>query len=266
MKALVTGSSGFIGSHVKRKLESLGHEVVGYDLKEMKDVRDRAQLREAMEGCQAVAHLAALCIGQESLEKPEPYFTTNSLGTFNALSLARELGVKAFFYAASAASIEALTPYGQSKLDGQLWTQLFRKLYGMQTFALRFYNVYGEGDDKGVIDAWARKIKAGEAIKIYGDGEQTRDFVNVSDVADTVVEFALNGAKHPVQEIYEVGTGKTVTINQLAELMFKAFGKSVEVKRLPAREGDVLHSKSGRPYIKPKVTMEAGLQRLTKYY
>ncbi|MBI2676114.1 MAG: NAD-dependent epimerase/dehydratase family protein [Candidatus Aenigmarchaeota archaeon] len=266
MKVLVTGSSGFIGSHVKKRLEKEGHEVVGYDIKEGYDVRDAESLRKAMKGCRSVVHLAALCIGQESLDNPEPYFATNSYGTFNALNAARGVGVESFAYAASAASVEALTPYGQSKLDGQLWVQLFRKLYGMNTFALRLYNVYGEGDDKGVIDKWMRKIKSRNPIIIYGDGNQTRDFINVSDVAGAFADFAVNWKSHPVKDAYEIGTGNVINVNDLARLMFRVLGKEAEIQRFPARAGEVRHSKSENPYITPKITLEEGIRRLAKFY
>lgn len=259
MKVLVTGSEGFIGSQVVRELKERGHAVVGYDLKRKQDVRDFSALRRAMKGCDAVAHLAALCIGTESLEEPEPYYETNVTGTFNALRAAKELGVKRFVYAGSAAALSPYeTPYGLTKLQGEEWCQMFRARHGVDARVLRFFNVYGPGDNKGVLFSFIPRVREGKEVVVFGDGKQTRDFVHVYDVARTVAEFCENDVAW--QESYEVGSGKETTVAELVKLLGKAMGTEVRVRHEEERVGDVRFSRSSKPWIKPRIGLEEGLR------
>ena len=259
MKVLVTGSEGFIGSQVVRELQKRGHSVVGYDLKEKQDVRDEKKLRGAMKGCDAVAHLAALCIGTESLEDPEPYFTTNSVGTFLALRAAKACGVKRFVYAGSAAALSPYeTPYGLTKLQGEEWCLMFRARHGLDTRVLRFFNVYGPGDNKGVLFSFIPRVRAGQEIPVFGDGKQTRDFVHVYDAAAAVVDFCEKEV--PWQPSYEVGSGKGTTVRDLVKLLGKAMGTEPRVRFEAPRVGDVRFSRSSKPWLKPRIGLEEGLR------
>ncbi len=259
LRVLVTGSEGFIGSQVVRELERRGHTTVGYDLKKKQDVRDAKKLAKAMKGCDAVAHLAALCIGTESLDDPEPYFETNVIGTFNALKAAKELGIRRFVYAGSAAALSPYeTPYGLTKLQGEEWCLMYHARHGLDARVLRFFNVYGPGDNKGVLFSFIPRVRAGQEVTVFGDGEQTRDFVHVYDVAATVADFCEK--ELPWQPSYEVGSGKETTVKDLIKLLGKVMGTAPKVRYAEPRIGDVRFSRSSKPWLKPRIGLEEGLR------
>jgi UDP-glucose 4-epimerase len=271
MRALVTGGAGFIGANVVRRLLELGHEPIVLDnlssgFRENLfpgvcfvegDVRDNAAVQQAMAGCEMVFHLAASVGNIRSIEHPIADSEVNVLGTLNVLEAARAHGIRRVVFSSSAGIFGELkmlpiaedhpqdpdSPYGVSKLAAEKQCLVYNKLYGMKNVCLRYFNVYGPRqryDAYGnVIPIFANRILKGEPLTIYGDGEQTRDFVNVADVAAANVQAALSAEGHGV---FNIGSGARITINALARMIQDAAGQEVGVQYAPPRKGDVRDS------------------------
>jgi UDP-glucose 4-epimerase len=296
-KALVTGGAGFIGSNVVRLLIEEGYDVTVIDNLTTgyrqnlapfdgvrfieADVRDAVTVGHAMEGVEIVFHLAASVGNMRSIENPIDDSEVNVIGTLRLLEAARRAGARKIVCSSSAAIFGELktlpiaedhpcepdTPYGVSKLAEEKQCLAYAKLYDIEAVCLRYFNVYGVNqryDAYGnVIPIFAHLMLRGEALTIYGDGEQTRDFVSVRDVARANLMAArargLSGA-------FNVASGESVTINRLTELMSEASGISVEVVRGSPRQGDVRHSRADISAARaalgyePTVTLVEGLK------
>lgn len=274
-KALVTGGAGFIGSHVAQLLAEDGYDVVVLDnlatgyrenlegLKHVRlveaDVRDASVIDQLTDGAEVIFHLAASVGNTRSIENPLYDSDVNVLGTLRVLEAARRARVRKVVCSSSAAIFGELkhlpiredhpcepdTPYGVSKLAEEKHCLAYAKLYELEAICLRYFNVYGLNqryDAYGnVIPIFAHSLLRGNPLTIYGDGEQTRDFVNVRDVARANILAAqtrgLSGA-------FNVASGDALTINQLVELMRQAIGTDVTVEYGPPRKGDVRHSRA----------------------
>ena len=269
--ALVTGGCGFIGSNLVHLLLQTGVAVkvlddlsTGY-LKNLDglavlfkegDVRDYAAVKEAMLGADVVFHLAASVGRQKSLDNPQRDSETNLIGTLNVLEAARKLEVHRIVYSSSAAIFGELlpapvsedhpqrpdSPYGVSKLAGEKQALCYAALYGMTIVCLRYFNVYGDNqrfDAYGnVIPIFADRLYRRAHLTIYGDGGQTRDFVNVRDVA----KANLLAATVPnLSGVYNVGSGTSISINDLAALMREISGYPAPIDHEPERPADVRH-------------------------
>ncbi|MGC8773489.1 MAG: NAD-dependent epimerase/dehydratase family protein [Conexivisphaera sp.] len=259
---LVTGTAGFIGSRLSRTLRDRGHEVLGVDLRGGEetvaaDVRDRAAIVSLASGFRpdAVAHLAAFISAPESVSRPAEYLENNAMGTVNVLEAARLSGARAFLYFSSVAvygepaelpiregsPTNPANPYGLSKLMGEEAVRGYGRFYGMRHVVLRPSNVYGPGQSPeyaGVVEAFAKAIAEGRTPVIHGDGEQTRDFVHVDDVVSAAVIALESGASGT----YNVSSGRSVSVNELAHLFEEAARRRVEFARGPPRPGDVRRS------------------------
>jgi nucleoside-diphosphate-sugar epimerase len=242
MNILVTGSKGFVASHLIPKLKESGHKVVGMDIKEthFQDVRDYAccLARIGNDLPDYVVHLASLIDVQESINAPQSYTDTNITGIVNMLTASKNLGVKRFVFASSAAAENPTSPYGVTKLCGEQWCDVFQKCYGLSTVSLRFFNVYGTGTEKGVIPIFMDKIRKGESPVINGDGEQTRDFVYVNDVVDAIIK-AMNS---DVNGVYEVGTGMGCTILELCDILLTEMKANLKIKFVKGLDGEIKES------------------------
>lgn len=273
MKAFITGGAGFIGSNIAKYFLSRGWEVVLFDNLSTGyrenipddsrvtfvegDVLDAAAVTEALRGADAVLHLAASVGNLRSLSNPQKDSQINVQGTLNVLAAAREEGIGKLVYSSSAGIFgelkklpideeHPLAPdsfYGVSKLAGELHALCCAKLYGMDVVCLRYFNVYGPNqryDAYGnVIPIFAaRKLKK-EPLTIYGDGNQTRDFVHVEDVAQA--NF-LAAATPNVTGAYNIGSGTAITINQLAQWMDEIAGTGKPHQYAPPRKGEVRDS------------------------
>jgi UDP-glucose 4-epimerase len=274
MKYLVTGGAGFIGSHVARLLVDKGHMVCVVDnlLKGYRenldglrvdfvqgDVRDRALMRKVTAGVDGVFHLAALISNVKSVSDPEEDCTVNALGTVTVLHAATENNVQRFVYSSSAAifgelkanpidedhPLEPMSPYGVSKLAGERYCLAFAKLFPMTIVALRYFNVYGTHqryDEYGnVIPIFANRLFNGQSLTIYGNGEQTRDFVHVRDIAQANYLAATRATESAV---YNVGTGHSITVNDLAHRVQRASGIRTDLRFAPRRKGEVTHCRA----------------------
>ncbi len=273
-RVLVTGGAGFIGSALVRRLAAGGDAVRVLDdlsigRREYLDgapcelivasLADAGAVRAAVEGCDAVVHLAARAGIPDSVADPLGTFDANVTRTVHLLEATRQAGIRRFVLASSNAVLgpheppadetvlpHPASPYGASKLAGEAYVQAYAATYGIAGCALRFSNAYGPRSlhKKSVVAAWLRAAVAGSPLTIHGDGEQTRDFVHVDDLAGAVIaalrapEAAVAGA------VFQVGTGRETTVNALAAALAAALDRPLEVRHEPARAGDVLRNAS----------------------
>jgi len=271
MKTLVTGGAGFIGSNIVRRLLELGHEpIVLDDLSSgyrenltsgvafvESDIRDAATVAASMQGCEVVLHLAASVGNARSIADPQTDASINVVGTLNVLEGARANDIDRVVFSSSAGIFGELkslpivedhpqdpdSPYGTSKLAAEKMCLVYNKLYGMHNVCLRYFNVYGPRqryDAYGnVIPIFADRILKRRPMTIFGDGEQTRDFVNVADVAAANLGAAFTS---DVKGVFNIGSGQSITINELAGVMQGVSGVQVGVEYGPERPGDVRDS------------------------
>ncbi len=306
---LVTGGAGFIGSHLVEALLRRGEGVVALDdfstgrrenltaaiLARQRgaaepevidgDIRDPATVRRALRGVQYVLHQAALPSVQRSVEDPGATHAVNVTGTLNLLVAAREAGVRRFVYASSSSvygdsptlpKVETMTPaplspYAVSKLAGEHYCRVFYGLYGLETVALRYFNVFGPRQDPtsqyaAVVPNFVTAALAGRAPTIYGDGLQSRDFTFI----DNAVDANLKACEAPVTvsgRAYNIACGTAATLLDLLRILERLTGSSIRAIHDQPRPGDVRHSLAAideaclRLGYEPKVTLEEGLRR-----
>jgi len=258
MRVLVTGSAGFIGSHLVQLLRSrAGIDVAEFDIRNSpsQDVRSLDAVSAAAKGADAIVHLAALTLDAESVQRPAEYFETNVIGTFNVLEAAHRLGVRVVLNASSAAS-GGSTPYGASKLCGEMLCGSYARTYGMQAASLRMFNVYGDGNDKGVVYKFFERVRESRPVTVHDDGEYVRDYVYVRDVVAAIERF-LSGSFEP--GVYEVGTGVGTTVNQLAKAMERVTGRTLAVEHEKTSYSVLRSSMAKRPCVENPTGLEQGL-------
>ena len=270
MRILITGGAGFIGSHIAeyfqgkaeiRILDNLRsgnmRNIRDLDVEFIRgDVRDRVKLARAMEGVDYVFHLAAMIGVPESMEHPLDCIDINVNGTLMVLEEAAKAGVKKLIYASSAAvygnnsniirredmNADPDSIYAVTKLDGEHYCKIFSESGKLKTVSLRYFNVFGPRQDPESAYAAAPALFSnraihGQKIRIFGDGEQSRDFVYVDDVVKVNAFFMEND----LEGVYNVATGKTVTINELVKRILFVTDSQSEVEHLPERPGDIRH-------------------------
>ena len=292
----MTGGAGFIGSNLVRQLVADGNDVTVLDnllsgfrsnlepFPQVRfiegDIRDDAVVAEAIKGVNVVFHLAASVGNKRSIDHPLIDAGINVMGTIKVLEAARREGVRKIVASSSAGifgelktlpikedhPVEPDTPYGSSKLCMEKECLAYAKLYDIEAVCLRYFNVYGPNqrfDAYGnVIPIFAFKMLRGEQLTIFGDGEQTRDFINVKDVVQAnikaVMAIGLSGA-------FNIGSGDRITINKLVGLLRVSSGIEPQVVYGPPRAGDVRHSLADISAARnsfgfvPLVSMEEGL-------
>jgi len=298
---LVTGGAGFIGSHLAEALVKQGHTVrVLDDFSSGKEdnlgpVKGAVQLyqasitsadavRQAVAGCDIVFHLAALPSVTKSVESPLASHDACATGTLTVLDAARHANVRRVVYAASSSAygdqpgdvrresdpLVPLSPYAAAKLAGEHYCQCCTAVYGLETVRLRFFNVFGPRQDakspySGVISLFSAAMARGQTPTIYGDGLQTRDFVYVADVVQALVKAAQ--APRASGNVYNIGTGQSVTILDLVKHLNDLLGTSLQPVHGPARAGDVRHSLADIALARrdlsfePQVSFREGLAR-----
>ncbi len=306
MNYLVTGGAGFIGSNIAEKLANDGENVKVIDnfltgkpenmdsfINRIEfiegDIRSLDTLKKAMDGIDYVIHQAALPSVPKSVDLPLESNDHNINGTLNVLYAAKEAKVKRVVYAASSSAygdqpqspkVETmrpmpLSPYAVNKLTGEYYCAAFTKVYGLETVALRYFNVFGPRQDptsfySAVIPKFVSALLKDEAPTIFGDGEQSRDFTYI----DNVVHANLLACKAPnaAGTVYNTACGESVTLNQLYEGIQKILGKSIKVKYTDARIGDVKHSLADISKAKEVlgyevlVPFEEGLEKTTRWF
>lgn len=274
MRILVTGGAGFIGSHIvehyagKAEVRVLDNFRSGYR-KNIEPfnvalfegcITDRELVRAAVEGVDYVFHLAAMISVPESMERPEECAKINVLGLLNVLSESARAGVKKLCFSSSAAIYgdnpdvpkretmlpEPKSPYAITKLDGEYYCRMFTETGKLRTACMRYFNVFGPRQDPksqyaAAIPIFTYKAIKNEPLTIYGNGEQTRDFVYVKDV---VAANAYLAETLPHSGVYNVGYGRSITINSLAKKIFALTGSRSTLDYAPPRAGDVMHSRA----------------------
>lgn len=302
-KMVVTGGAGFIGSHIAEEGIVRGYDVVILDnlssghRKNLPaqatfiqgNMSDQAVLREVFQGAETVFHLAALISVPESMKEKRKYMDVNTVGMVDVLEMAVASGVKNFIFSSSAAvygdnpvspKVEAmlpepLSPYALNKLDGEYLLQMYAQEFGLNAVALRYFNVFGPRQSPKSAYAAAVPIFFDRALKnqpitIYGDGEQTRDFVYVKDIVQANFLAAESGEKLKAvpKKIFNVASGQVTTIKDLVHSIIQITGSSSIVEYLPARPGDIKHSRGNPQKIRdtlgfqPRFDLERGLREI----
>jgi len=305
-RVVVTGGAGFIGSHLSEELVNRGYQVdiidnlftgrmeninsllLKADATLIKgNILDAPFIRRALHEADLVFHQAAVTSVPYSIRDPEKTNHTNISGTLNVLLAAREQGVKKVIYASSSSvygdtsvlpKVEDMipnpqSPYALTKLTGEYYCQVFQQVYGVPTVCLRYFNVYGprqnpNSEYAAVIPKFITSINNGKAPTIYGDGEQSRDFTYVKDV----VEANILAAESDATGVFNIGSGESTTINQLATLCSKLLGKDdINPIHESPRLGDVKDSLANITKAKafcynPKYSLEEGLRETIASY
>ena len=301
-KVLITGGAGFIGSNVVQlllrkncKVRVLDNLSTGYKKNLngldvdfiLSDIRDKELVEQSCQGIDTIFHLAASVGRQKSLDHSQEDSEVNLIGTTNILEGARKTGVQTIVYSSSAAIFGELqtlpisedhpqnpdSPYGVSKLAAEKQVLCFAGLYGFKAVCLRYFNVFGINqryDAYGnVIPIFAERLFSNRPVTIYGDGEQTRDFVNVQDVAMANFLAATSSAK---TDVYNIGSGSSITINHLAKMMIKLSGVEGKIDYVPPRSADVRHCRANIDKAKEKISfsptadLEEGLASYLEWY
>jgi UDP-glucose 4-epimerase len=252
------------------------------------DIRQPADVRAALSGVDAIAHLAAVASVQLSVEDPVAAHSVNFDGTLGLLEGARKVGVRRVVYASSAAvygdardlpvteglRLGPLTPYAADKLAGEHYLDFYCRQFGFAASAFRFFNVYGPRQDpgspySGVISIFMDRARRGVPVRVYGDGRQTRDFVYVDDVV-AVLKRALLGQLQGFRAV-NVGTGREQTLEDLLAVVESLYGRVVERSYEPARPGDIRRSVAAVDRLGaefgpvPATTLAEGLAALAAY-
>ena len=301
MNILVTGGAGFIGSHIvehfqgrakvrvldnlrsgfKHNLAGLQHEFIEAS------ILDREAVRKAVQGVDYIFHLAAMISVPESMAKPIECDEINTRGTLIMLEEAAKAGVKKLVLSSSAAiygdnptvpKVETMlpepkSPYAITKLDGEYYCKMFADENRLQTACLRYFNVFGPRQDPksqyaAAVPIFIHRALKNEPITIYGDGEQTRDFIYVKDIAAANAYFATQST---ATGVFNVAYGKKITINDLCTTICKLTGSKSEIKHAPDRAGDVKHSMAAVDKLRaagfvPKGSLNAGLQATVEFF
>lgn len=307
-KVIVTGGAGFIGSMLVRCL--LAHEVAEVvviddfssgkeeNLAEVRarisvhaiDIRNYEAIAPIIKGAETVFHLAAIPSVPRSIDNPVPSHEVNVDGTFQVLRAALHGGVGRVVYAASSSAygdsetlpkVETMppnpkSPYAAQKLMGEYYASVFYSCFGLETVSLRFFNVYGPRQDpsspySGVLSLFNKALLERRSPTIFGDGEQSRDFTYVSDVAELCIKAAQAGP-YVCGKVYNAGNGNRYTLNFVWELLQRIEGVSLPAVYAPPRPGDVRHSQADTTAAKrdlghaPAVSLEEGLRRTLEWY
>ncbi len=301
MRFLITGGSGFIGSHLATALQTKGEvrildnfrtgfrgnlDGLSVDLREG-DVLDQAAVASAMEGVDYVFHMAAMVSVPESVAKPRECEEINGFGLLNVLEAATAAKARKVFLASSAAVYgdnptvpkletmvpEPKSPYAFTKLLGEHYLRFFHDEGRVKTAALRFFNVFGPRQDPrgpyaAAVPIFIEKALKGEDIHIHGDGGQTRDFIFVRDIVAAILHVTLT---EEITGVFNAGYGGTITLNDLAGEILRASGSQSKIVHGPVRAGDVRHSRAAVDALKntgfqPVSSLNEGLGETIAYF
>jgi nucleoside-diphosphate-sugar epimerase len=275
---LVTGGAGFIGSSIARgliargdgvriidnfstgKRENLADIASRIELLEG-DIRDDRLLARALAGVEVVFHEAAIASVPQSMAEPLENHAVNATGTWRVLESARHAGVRRVVYAASSAAygdeptlpkVETMppapiSPYGATKLAGEVAMQIYARAYGLETVCLRYFNVFGPRQDPkseyaAVIPKFITAALAGKQPRIFGDGKQSRDFCHIDNVVEANFAAAVADAGRASGRVFNVGCGESIDLNRVVALIGDILGKKLEAVHEPERAGDIKHS------------------------
>jgi len=294
---IVTGGAGFIGSHLTKYLIKKGHNVSVIDslrrgnfdnLREIKDkidfqeidILDYEKMKNVVKNTDGIFHQAALGSVPQSFKEPEEYHRVNAIGTENVLKLAKEFGFKVVYASSSSvygnqdkfpikedAEKKPLNPYGQSKLESEQFAKKYADV-GVKVIGLRYFNVFGIGQNPnyaGVVPKFIERLVQHKPPIIYGDGNQLRNFTFVDDVVEANVLAFENKIEHAFMNI---ATGVMTSVKELASIMIRLSGLSIEPIYEKSREGEVEKSQADISLAKnlinwvPNTTLEEGLEKI----
>ena len=306
MRALVTGGGGFIGSHLSERLLREGHEVrlldnfatgrrenllaLENELEVVEgDIQSYERVNTAVRGCDLVFHQAALPSVPRSVQDPLTSNAANVIGTLNVLLAARDSDVGRVVFASSSSVYGAnptlpkdeslatapISPYAVAKLAGEGYCRSFAYVYGLETVALRYFNVFGPRQDPlsqyaAVIPNFILAMLEGNSPTVHGDGEQTRDFTYIDNVVDAnLLAMTADGVSG---KAYNVACGERYSLNQLIQLIREVTGQDVEAEFTDSRPGDVPHSMADISLARnelgyePAVTFEDGVRNTVEHF
>ena len=296
MNIFITGGAGFIGSHLFRYLSNQGDKITIFDnfsnssninladpnIKIIKgDILDYQLLSKSLNDTEIVIHLAAQISVTDSIQDPDNTIKVNVDGTQNVLDACMKNNVKNFIAISTAAvfgnqdtvdensKTDPISPYGKSKLLMEEKIIDFSKKHNFNSVILRFFNLYGPGQSPqyaGVITKFLENIKKDKPLVIYGNGSQTRDFIHIDDAVECI-NLAIKNIEGKTGKIYNVGSGKSTSILEIANLLLKLSGKNLPIIFKPEIKGDILYSKTSIAQAKkelgfePKISLQEGLSR-----
>jgi UDP-glucose 4-epimerase len=305
---LVTGGAGFIGSSIARALIARGDAVRIVDnfstgkRENMADFADRIELLEgdirddrlltrATAGVEVVYHEAAIASVPQSMAEPLENHAVNATGTMRVLEAARRAGVRRVVYAASSAAygdeptlpkVETMapapiSPYGASKLAGEVAMQVYARAFGLETVCLRYFNVFGPRQDPkseyaAVIPKFVTAALAGKQPRIFGDGKQSRDFCHIDNVIEANFAAATADARRVSGGVFNIGCGEAIDLNRVVAILGDILGRKIEAIYEPERAGDIKHSwgdvGAARAALgfRASVSFTDGLRRTTEWY
>jgi UDP-glucose 4-epimerase len=306
MKTLVTGGGGFIGSHLAAHLAELGHDIrildnfasgqrsnmlaLPDDVELIEgDIQSYERAHNAVTGCDIVFHQAALPSVPRSVQDPLTSNATNITGTLNVLLAARDAGVRRVIFASSSSIYGSspempkredvlplpISPYAAAKMACEGYCRSFAEVYGLETVALRYFNVFGPRQDPrseyaAAVPKFINELMAGESPTVFGDGEQSRDFAYVQNIVEANV-LAMD-AQGVAGQVFNVACGEAVTINQLLDELRTLLDTDIEADYVAPRPGDVRHSladisraRTALDY-EPSVHLREGLRRTVEHF
>ena len=301
MRVLIAGGAGFIGSHLARKWSGSAEVVVlddfstgsranleGIEVEFIEgDIKDREVVETCVRGVDIVFHLAAMVSVPQSVAEPEACLLDNALGTLSLLEAARDAGCGRFILASSAAVYgnnpimpktedmrpEPHSPYAVTKLDGEYHLEFLQRQHGLSTASLRFFNVFGPGQNPrgayaSAVPVFITRALGNEPITIFGDGSQTRDFIYVEDIVSALTFLA---GRSEATGVYNAGYGQSMRIDKLATMIRDMVESESEIRFDPERPGDVKHSYASAAKLmslgwKAGWTFEDGLEATIRSY
>jgi len=302
LKICVTGGAGFIGSALVKSFLEKNYQVIIFDNFSNSseenvstllnkgaslikgDIRNFEDIEKALNDSDLVIHLAAQISVEESIKKPELTHSINVGGTENLLKACVANKVNNIIVASSAAvygqpkelpltessPISPISPYGQSKVEMEKLLQNFSQEYNLNGISLRFFNIYGKDQTDeyaGVITKFMKNISENKPLIIFGDGSNTRDFISIFDVVDSIFS-AIEKIEGKKGNYYNVATGNFISIKELAELMLSISDKNLDIKYETPKKGDILHSQTSINLLQkelgfyPKIKLSDGLKKL----
>jgi UDP-glucose 4-epimerase len=305
---LVTGGAGFIGSSIARALVTRGDRVriidnfssgrrenfadFARDVELIEaDILDPAALRRALEGVEVVFHEAAIPSVPKSMAEPLENHEANATGTLRVLHAARAAGARRLVYAASSAAYgdapelpkletmapAPISPYGASKLAGEYYCQVYAQAFGLETVALRYFNVFGPRQDPkseyaAVIPKFITAALAGQTPRIFGDGTQSRDFCHIDNIIEANLKAASGPAAQVSGQMFNIACGVATDLNQVVAVIGEILGRRVEARHEPERSGDIKHSYANIDKARHRlgytagVSFAEGLRRTLEWY
>ncbi|WOO40717.1 NAD-dependent epimerase/dehydratase family protein [Rubellicoccus peritrichatus] len=301
MKILITGGSGFIGSHLVEHYQGVAEEIrvldnlrtgyrnnlEGFDCTFVEgSITDRGVVKEAVKDIDIIYHLAALVSVPESMSSPLECVEINVNGLLNVLEEGSKTGAKKLVFASSAAiygdnptipKVESMfpeprSPYAITKLDGEYYCDLYQRENRISTAAIRFFNVFGPRQDPNgayaaAVPIFIERAVNNQEITIFGEGDQTRDFIYVKDIVNALT-FA--GENEKIHGVHNAGYGAQITIRELADEIISATSSSSKIKHAPTRAGDVKHSRASAELLlskgwQPKYSLASGLKETLEH-